>query len=143
VERARGDVEVGRSVAAGDRLHRRLAERAAREHARELEAVLAGIRSEAVDVDEPGDLTGVGRDVRDHRPAVRVSDEHDRTVDRADEVADRFCVGGEATQRIGGGDHVLPGAVQRVHHAIPARRLGERAVDENDRGRHEEGPFGW
>ena len=70
-----------------------------------------GVRREAVDVDEPGDLAGVGVDVGDHGAAVGVGDEHDRPVDRADEVADGCGVGGEAAQRVGGGDDVVAGVL--------------------------------
>jgi len=106
--------------------------------AREREGALAGLRRKAGDVDEPGDLAGVGVDVRDHGAAVGVPDEHDRPVHGADQVADRGGVGGEAPQRVGGGDHRVARPQQRVDHAIPARRLGERAMDKNDRGSHEE-----
>ena len=42
---------------------------------------ITGLRGEAVRVDQPDDLAGVGRDVRDHRAAVGVGSEHDRSVD--------------------------------------------------------------
>src|SRR6185312_10538684 len=45
-------------------------EPAAREHGRQLEALLAGVRSESVGVDEPDDLAGVSGDVGDHGTAV-------------------------------------------------------------------------
>ena len=88
VEAVRSDVEVGRSVAPRHRPRGLLAEPAAREHARKLEAVFTGLRGEAVDVDEPDDFAGVGRDVGDHRAAVGVGGEHDGSVDRADHVGD-------------------------------------------------------
>ena len=74
------DVQVGRAVAAGHG-PQRVAERAAGEALREREGALAGLRREGRDVDEPGDLAGVGVDVRDHHAAVGVADEHDRAVD--------------------------------------------------------------
>ena len=77
-------------------------------------------------------------DVRDHHAAVGVADEHDRAVDGANQVADGGGVGGEAAQRVGGRDDAVTGVEQRVDDAVPARRLGERAVDEHDRGAHEE-----
>jgi hypothetical protein len=100
VEAVRSDVEVGRSVAARHRLRRLLAEHAAREHARELEAVLTGLRGESVGVQEPDDLAGVGGDVRDHCAAVGVGDEHDGPIDSADDVGDGRGVRGEAAQRL-------------------------------------------
>ena len=77
--------------------------------AREREAALTGIGREAVDVDESDDLAGVRGDVRDHGAAVGVGDEHDRPVDGADEVADGGGVGGQTSQRVGGGDHRVAG----------------------------------
>ena len=74
------DVQVGGAVAARGRLDR-LAEHAAREHARELEAVLTGLRGESVGGDEPDDFAGVGGDVGDHRAAVGVGGEHSGPVD--------------------------------------------------------------
>jgi hypothetical protein len=59
VEAVRSDVEIGRSVATRHRPRCLLAEHAAREHGREPEAVLTGLRGECVDVDEAGDLAGV------------------------------------------------------------------------------------
>jgi hypothetical protein len=76
----------------------------------------------------------------DHGSAVGVRDEHDRPVDRADQVADGGGVGGETPQRVGGGDDAVTRAQQRVDDTVPAGRLGERAVDENDGGWHEEVP---
>ena len=137
VEAVLDDVQVGRAVAARNRLQRVLAEHAAGEQPGQREAALTGIGCEAVHVDEPGDLAGVCRHVRDHRSAVGVGDEHDRPFDRADEVADARGVGGQVSQRVGRGDHGVPGARQRVDDAVPARRFGERAVDENDCGFHE------
>jgi hypothetical protein len=98
--------------------------------------VLAGLRGEAVGVDEPDDLAGVRIDVRDHHAAVRMSGEDDGALDAADQVADGGGVGGDAAQRVGGGDHGVARVQERVDDAVPARRLGEGAVDENDRGLH-------
>jgi len=93
VEQVLGDRQVGRAVAAGSRADR-ITERAARELGRELEAALSGVGGKARDVDEPGDLAGVGGDVRDHGAAVGVTDQDDGSVDGSDEVADRVSVGG-------------------------------------------------
>jgi len=106
----------------------------------EREAALAGVRCEGVHVHESDDLAGVSRDVRDHRSAVGVPDEHDRPVDGADEVADGGSVGGQATQRIGRGPRRLPCVDEQVDDRAPARGLRERAVDEDD-GRFHEGSF--
>ena len=74
------DVQVGRAVAAAHG-PQRVAECAAGEALSEQVGALAGLRRERGDVDEPGDLAGVGVDVRDHHAAVGVADEHDRAVD--------------------------------------------------------------
>ena len=81
MEAVRSDVKVGRSVAPRHRPRRLLAEHAAREHARELEAVLTGLRGESAGVDEPDDFAGVARDVGDHRSAVGVRGEQDGPLD--------------------------------------------------------------
>jgi hypothetical protein len=135
VEALGGDVQVGGAVAARDGPEC-VAECAAREHARQREGALAGFGREAAGVDEPDDFAGVGRDARDHRAAVGVGGENDGPVDRTDDVGDGGGVRGEAAQRVGGGDHRVSGVEQRVDDAIPARGLGEGAVDENDRGWH-------
>ena len=59
VEAVLDDVQIGCAVAARNRPRGLLVQRAAGEHRGQLEAVLAGIRCEAVHVDEPGDLAGV------------------------------------------------------------------------------------
>ena len=135
VEALLDDRQVGRAVAARDGLQR-VAERAAGEDRRQLEAALAGQRGERGDVDEPDDLAGVGVDVRHDGAAVRVGDEDDRALDRADHVTDGSGVGGEAAQRIGDGGHGIPRVEQRIDDLIPARGLGEGAVDEDDGGAH-------
>jgi hypothetical protein len=61
-----------------------------------------------------------------------VPDQQHRPVDGADEVADGSGVARDAAQRIRGGDHTVAVGHERIDHAIPARGLGERAVDEND-----------
>ena len=43
-------------------------------------------------------------------------------------------------QGVGGGDDRVTRVEQRVDDVVPARRLGEGAVDEDDRGAHEEVP---
>jgi hypothetical protein len=67
-----------------------------------------------------------------------VRGQHDRSVDRPDQVADRGRIGGEPAQRVGRGDHRVTSARQRIDDAVPARGLGEGAVNENDRGLHDE-----
>jgi hypothetical protein len=95
-----------------------------------------GSGAKSVDVDEPGDLAGAGVDVGDHGAPVGVGDEHDRLLDAADEVADGSGVGGEPAKGVGGSDVVAALSHAAIDNAIPARRLGERAVDENDLGVH-------
>jgi hypothetical protein len=135
VESVDADGQVRRPVAASDRLQR-LAQRAAGEHPDQRDAALAGLRRETGDVHKPDDVAGVGVDVRDHGRPVGVRDEHHRPLDRADQVADGLSVRGEATQRVGGGDHAMTRGLHGGDDAIPARRLGEGAVDEHDRGWH-------
>jgi hypothetical protein len=105
--------------------------------------VLTGLRGEAVDVHEPHDLAGVGVDVGDHHAAVGVGGEHDRAVDRADQIAERRGVGGEAAKRVCRRDHRVTRVEQRIDDGVPARGLGEGAVDENDGGLHEKLLSGW
>jgi hypothetical protein len=105
--------------------------------------VLPGLRRETVDVHEPDDLAGVGVDVGDHHAAVGVGGEHDRPVDRPDQVAERGGVGGDAAQRVCHRDHQVARVEQRIDDAVPARRLGGAAVDENDGGLHEKLLSGW
>jgi hypothetical protein len=54
-------------------------------------------------------------------------------------VGDGVRVRGDSPKRVGGGDHavVTTDVQQCVDHAIPARRLGERAVNKHDRGKHQ------
>ena len=47
-----------------------------------------------------------------------MGDEHDRSVDRADEVAHGRGIGSEPAERIGGGDHGEVRLEQRVDHAL-------------------------
>ena len=93
--------------------------------------------AKAADVDEPDDLAGVGGDVGDHRAAVGMPDQQHRPIHAAHDVADGGGVAGEPPQRIGGSDHVVTRLEQVMNDAIPARGLGKRAMDENDRGRHD------
>ena len=73
-----------------------------------VKALSPRLRSEGRDVDEAGDLAGVGVDVRDHHAAVGVADEEHRALDDADDVADGGGVGGDAAQRVGGRDDAWP-----------------------------------
>ena len=59
VEAVRSDVKVGRSVAARHRPRRLLAEHAAREHTRELEAVLTGLRGVSLPAGVWLEMTGL------------------------------------------------------------------------------------
>ena len=94
------------------------------------------LRGEGVGVDEPDDVAGVRRNVGDHRASVGVCGEHDGPVDRADDVADGGGVRGNSAQRVGRGDHRVSGVEQHIDDGVPARGLGEGAVDENDGGGH-------
>ena len=98
-------------------------------------ALSPGSQGEPGDVDErrrcrrrPGSTSVM------HRAAVGVADQHDRAVDAPDEVAQRGGIGRDAAQRVGARDDAVPVGGQRLDHAVPARRVGERAVDEDDRG---------
>jgi hypothetical protein len=118
VEQLRRDPEIGRAVAARGRPHR-VAEGAARVLAREVEAALADSRREAADVDEAGDLAGIGGDVGDHEAPVGVADEDDRFFDGSNDVADGFGVRREPSQRVGDGNHMVTVASERADYAIP------------------------
>jgi hypothetical protein len=52
----------------------------------------------------------------------------DRHVNRANEVADRFGVRGQASKRVGVRDHRMAGSEQRVDDAVPAGRLSEHPM---------------
>jgi hypothetical protein len=105
--------------------------------------VLTGLRGKSVGVDEPDDFAGVGRDVGDHRSAVGVGGEHDGPVDRTDDVGNSRGVRGEAAQRVGRGHHRISRVEQGIDDAVPARGVGEGAVDKNDGGLHEKLLSGW
>ena len=129
------DVEVDAAAGERDGLER-LAERPARHGAGRVGGALAGLQREGRDVDQADDLAGVRRHVGDDGPAVGVADEHDRPVDRADQLGQPGRVAGDRAQRVGVGDDVMALVDEPVGDVVPARGLGEGAVDQDDGGGH-------
>jgi hypothetical protein len=66
------------------------------------------------------------------RAAVGVADGEDRPGDLLDEAGDVSGVVGDAAQRVRRRGHLDPGRPEALDDAIPARRVGEGTVDEND-----------
>jgi hypothetical protein len=93
---------------------------------------LALLRGEGGDEDEPDDVRGVGGSVRDDRTSVRVADHKHRPGNLVEEAGHVGGVDGDAAQRIRGRRHLEPGGLQALDDAVPARGVGEGAVDEND-----------
>ena len=130
------DVEVDASAREGNGFER-FAERSAGDQSGGGAGALAGVEGEGGDVDQADDLAGVGGHVRDDGAAVRVADEHDRPVDGADELGQAGGVAGDRAQRVGVGDDSMAVGDQLLGDVVPARRLGERAVDEDDGALHD------
>ena len=94
------------------------------------------LEGEAGDVDEPQDIAGVSIDIGDDRTTVGVPGEHHGPVDAADQVGERGGIGSDAAQRIRPGDDAVSFGYQRRGDAVPARRAGVGAMDEDDCGLH-------
>ena len=112
---------------------------------RQVERRLTVVGRERVDVDQADDGVVAGGGLGHDHPAVGVGDEQDRCADRGDDVTHVGGVTGEVAQRVGDGDDtavvaVVAGdddgavAVEAIDHRVPAGRLGEGTVDEDDRG---------
>lgn len=110
---------------------------AALELAGQQQRALAGVRGERRDVDQRAHGLQARRRLGDHHAAVGVADEDDRPADALDHVAHVGGVPGQSAQRVGDGDGGQAAAVQARDDAVPARRLGEGPVDQDDGG-----PFG-
>ena len=125
VEALRDDRQVGRAVAARDRLQRG-AEVLPGKRIERSKARLPGVQREGGDVDEPGDVAGAGVDVRDDGAGVGVADEHDRALDRADDVGDAAASARDAAQRVGdaatGGRRSSSGSMTRPSWRTRRRR---------------------
>src|SRR5690606_20962513 len=73
------------------------------------------------------------RRLGDDDAAVGVTDEQDGAAEACDDVADVRRVARHAPQRVGDGDRLDAELLQAGDDAVPARRLGERAVHQHDR----------
>ena len=93
---------------------------------------LALLGGEGRHVDEADDVLRIGRGVRDHRAAVRVADGDHGPFDLLEDRCDVGGVGGDSTQRVRRCRHRHALGLQPLDHAVPARRVGERAVHEHD-----------
>ena len=84
------------------------------------------------DEDETDDVLGIGGGVAEHGAAVRVPDRKDGAGDLLEHTRGVGGVDGEAAQRVRGGDHVHAVGQESFGDAVPARRVGKRAVHEYD-----------
>ena len=106
-----------------------------------LAEALALVRGERGDEDEPADVAETGCRVGDHRAAVGMADGEDRPGDLPHEAGDVGGVVGDAAQRIRRRGHLDTRALEALDDAVPARRVGEGAVDEHDGDRGVGGCF--
>ena len=83
-------------------------------------------------VDEADDVLCFGRSVRDHGPAVGVAHGHNLSFDLGEDCRDVRRVGGDSTEWVRGGDQRDVIGPEPCDHAVPARRIGERPVDEDN-----------
>ena len=77
------------------------------------------------------DVPGLARGVRDHRTCVGVADREHGAWNPVEEARDVGGVMRDAAQRIRGCCHLHDRSLQAFDHAVPARSVGEGAVDEN------------
>ena len=105
VEGIRSDHKLAASGAQGVR-GEGVAQCAAREPGGQVERRLAMVGSERVDVHERDDGVIVGGGLGNDHAAVGMGHEHDRSFDRAKDVAHVGGVAGEIAERVGDGDDV-------------------------------------
>src|SRR3954452_355875 len=79
-------------------------------------------------------LGAPNRRVRDHHAAVRVPDEHDRRRDGRGHALEVVRVRADTAERVRGSDDGGPRTPQAACDAVPAARVGEGAVLDDDRG---------
>jgi hypothetical protein len=97
-------------------------------------ATLADVEAERRQIDQPGDVVQLGGGLGDDRAAVGMPDKPHRPVDRTDVRRDSGRIEGETAQRVRRGDHRVPRGLQLTDHSTEARRIGEGAMNQNDRG---------
>jgi hypothetical protein len=110
----------------------RLAEGAAGETGRELASILVLLRGVAPDVHERLDVVS-GR-VGDDGAAVGVAYRNDGPLDSLEDAGDELRIARDAADRVRSGDHREALVLQAADHIVPARGLGEGAVNEDDGG---------
>ena len=98
----------------------------------DLDQLLTLVGREGGHVDQADDVLAAGGGVADHRTAVGVPDGEDGTGDLVEHAGDVRAVGGDAAQRVGGGDHLDSVGLEALDDAVPAGAVGEGAVDEHD-----------
>src|SRR3954467_2820108 len=98
----------------------------------EREDGFAFLRGERVDVHECLHVPVPGRRVGDDRAAVRMTDEHDRSGQRAEEVPDGRGVGGQIAQRVRWYANRVAVVDEPAGDLRPAGAVGPRAVNQDD-----------
>jgi hypothetical protein len=93
---------------------------------------LALFGGEGSDVDEADDVLRLPRGIRDHGTAVRVADGDHRARRLLEHAGDVGGVDRDPAQRIRRGRDLHALSLQSLDHAVPARRIGERAVHQHD-----------
>src|SRR5690606_6405727 len=97
-----------------------LAQRATEELHAEIQGVLADVGREGCNVYQRGDVAlSDGRFAYDV-PAVRVADEDDGSVDRAQHGCYRSRIVGHPAQLVRDGDGLIASSFQVAYHAVPA-----------------------
>src|SRR3984893_5729036 len=105
----------------------------ARVHRHELGEGLTLVGSEGSDVDERLHVRDADGRVGDHRAAIGVANENDRTGDRLQDAMDVFGVGGKPTQRVCRCDHRKATTFEVRDFLVPSGRVRPATVHEHDR----------
>lgn len=135
VELVGGEVEIrsrGAVRVFEGHLHQGRVESAAGESGGQLAKDFALVGHESGDIDECLDVGVPGRCLADHCTAVRMADQDDGALDTPQDAGDVCGVGGQTTQRIGGGDDTVAVGLQASDDPVPTGRVGERAVHQHD-----------
>jgi hypothetical protein len=96
----------------------------------------AFVGGEGGDEDQADHIGGAGGGVGDDRAAIGVPGQQHRAVDLAEQAGGVGGIGGHAAQRVGRGDDGVALLLQPLDDAVPAGRIGERAVHQHDRRLH-------
>jgi integrase len=131
VEARLEDVEVVAARGEFDRRRERGPERAAGELAGQAERRLADVGREGGDIDQALHIRQPLGRFADDRAAVGMADQNNRAIDAFDDVGDDIRVGADPAQRIGRRDHRVAVVLKDSDDAVPARRIGEGAMDED------------